>query len=114
MWMCAAIAGPVRPAYVSFHFSLLPTTVAVKAPWADAFLTTCFGTSWRAESVAVQVVAVRAVEPADANAVTASAQTAPAARNATSLLITRSSIRRGGVRVIRSKARFGLPRRAAS
>jgi hypothetical protein len=52
-WMCAAVAGPVSFANVSFHFRDVPVRIPVNVPWAAWFFTTCFGTSWPAFSVAV-------------------------------------------------------------
>src|SRR5438105_7098495 len=88
LWMCACIAGPVSFANVSFHFSVCPLSVPLNKPWAAASLTTCFGTSWPELSAAVQTVVWAA--PSE-SAASASAQTAPAANNDTSLLILSSS-----------------------
>src|SRR6266511_2844103 len=85
--MCAWVAGPVSFAKVSFHLSLLPLSVPLNRPCAAAFLTTCFGTSCPDDRAAVQTV-VR-VAAAD-NAVSARAQTTPAATSVTSFLIASS------------------------
>src|SRR2546423_790378 len=53
-WMCAWSAGPLRCEKVSFHVSVLPLSVAWKAPFAAGTLMTCFGISWAAVSVADQ------------------------------------------------------------
>src|SRR2546421_138071 len=53
-WMCAWSAGPLRCEKVSFHVSVLPLSVAWNAPFAAGTLTTCFGISWAAVSVADQ------------------------------------------------------------
>src|SRR5205807_1882181 len=88
LWMCACIAGPVSFANVSFHFSVCPLSVPLNKPCAAASLTTCFGTSWPELSAAVQTVVWAAPNE---SAASASAQTAPAANNDTSLLILSSS-----------------------
>src|SRR5438874_12522995 len=82
--MCAAVAGPVSLAKVSFHLSLAPVSVALNKPCAAASLTTCLGTSCPDDSAAVQIV-VRVA--ASENAARANAQTAPAANSPTSFLM---------------------------
>src|SRR2546423_12024680 len=82
--MCAMVAGPVSFAKVSFHFSVVPVSVALNRPCAELSLTACFGTSCPDDRAAVQTV-VRVA--ADESAENASAQTAPAASTATSFLI---------------------------
>src|SRR2546428_8578001 len=81
--MCAAIAGPVNLAKVSFQWSVLPLSVALNKPCAAASLTTCLGTSCPDDRAAVHTV-VRVA--ASASAARASAQTAPAASAVTSFL----------------------------
>src|SRR5438552_12318637 len=82
--MCAMVAGPVSFAKVSFHFSVVPVSVALNRPCAELSLTTCFGTSCPDDRAAVQTV-VRVA--ADDSVENASAQTAPVASSATSFLI---------------------------
>src|SRR5712691_6117621 len=83
MWMCAAVAGPVSFANVSFHFSVDPVSVPLNWPCAAVSFTTCFGTSCPDESAAVQTVARVA---ASDSAATASAHSATAAISGTSFL----------------------------
>jgi hypothetical protein len=60
MWMCAAVAFPVRPEKVSFQVSLLPTSLPVNSPFAFVSFTTCLGTSCFALSLASTLIRVRA------------------------------------------------------
>src|SRR5580658_9237791 len=55
-WMCAAVAGPVRPVKLSVNLSLLPVRVPVKLPLAFVFLTTCLGISCAAVSLVAHVM----------------------------------------------------------
>src|SRR5207248_5175905 len=87
MWMCAAVAGPLSFAKVSFHVSFEPLSVPLNWPCAAVTFTTCFGTSWPAVRAAVQVV-VRV--DASESAVSESAQTAPTASARTNLFMVPS------------------------
>src|SRR5665213_4012664 len=67
--MCAALAGPVRFLYVSVHLSVVPVSVALKAPDAPALTPFGGGVTCAALSAALNVnvgaaVCPFAIEPA--------------------------------------------------
>src|SRR5919204_3749797 len=111
--MCAAVAAPVSPVYVSRNLILRPVTVAVKVP--DPWAPFGAGISWLTvrNALSFAVVTLRLVGPdeaASADAATITATSAAAAYVTVRIPIISSlpALTAPCHRLIRDQRRFGL------